>query len=70
MEAGVKRLTDFLVDLGIEKVEHTQKTYLGHLIAVHRLMRDEGCDDVLCRAGMFHSIYGTPSLSRREPPRK
>lgn len=59
MNHGVKRLTDFLVDLGIEKIGHTQKTYLGHLIAVHRLMQSEGCTDELCRAGMFHSIYGT-----------
>jgi hypothetical protein len=59
MDAGVKRLTDFLVGLGIEKVGHTRKTYLGHLIAVHRLMESEGCDAELCRAGMFHSIYGT-----------
>jgi hypothetical protein len=59
MDASVKRLTDFLVDLGIEKIGHTRKTYLGHLIAVHRLMESEGCDAELCRAGMFHSIYGT-----------
>src|SRR4051794_14366633 len=59
MDAGVKRLTDFLVGLGIEKIDHSKKTYLGHLIAVHRLMQSEGCTDELCRAGMFHSIYGT-----------
>jgi hypothetical protein len=54
-----KRLTDFLVAAGIEAVPHTGKTYLGHLINVHRLMHEQGCDVDLCRAGMFHSIYGT-----------
>src|SRR5437667_1145163 len=54
-----KKLTDFLVDLGIEKVPHTEKTYLGHLVNVYRLMESEGCTEELCRAGMFHSIYGT-----------
>lgn len=54
-----KRLTDFLVKLGVEKIDHTQKTYLGHLIGVYRLMETQGCTEELCRAGMFHSIYGT-----------
>jgi hypothetical protein len=57
-----KDLTDFLVDLGIEKVPHTEKTYLAHLVAVYRLMESRGCTQELCRAGMFHSIYGTQAF--------
>jgi hypothetical protein len=59
MQANYKQCIDFLVKLGIEKVEHTEKTYLGHLVNVYRLMESEGCDEEVCRAGMFHSIYGT-----------
>lgn len=59
MDQNYKRLTSFLVGLGIEKVPHTQKSYLGHLIAVYNFMKDEGCTEELCQAGMFHSIYGT-----------
>src|SRR5687767_4678538 len=59
MTATYKQMTDFLVDMGIEKVPHTQKSYLAHLIALHRFLKDEGYSDELCRAGMFHSIYGT-----------
>ena len=59
MHAEFKKMTTFLVNLGIEKVGHTGKTYLAHLIGVHRFMHDAGCSDELCRAGMFHSIYGT-----------
>jgi hypothetical protein len=59
MSAKYKQLTDFLVELGIEKVPHTEKTYLGHLVNVYRLMEANGCTEELCRAGMFHSIYGT-----------
>src|SRR5262249_24536291 len=59
MPANYKQLTEFLVNLGVEKVEHTEKTYLGHLVNVYRLMEKEGCDDEVCRAGMFHSIYRT-----------
>jgi hypothetical protein len=59
MQSNYKQLTEFLVNLGIEKVPHTEKTYLGHLVNVYRLMENDGCTEELCRAGMFHSIYGT-----------
>jgi hypothetical protein len=59
MVKDFKRLTDFLVDLGIEKVGHTKKTYLAHLIAVYRILEAQGFSEELCQAGMFHSIYGT-----------
>jgi hypothetical protein len=55
----LKKLTDFLMQLGVERIAHTEKTYLAHLIAVYRLMEAQKCDAELCRAGMFHSIYGT-----------
>jgi len=59
MPAELKPITDFLVNLGIEKVPHTQKNYLAHLIAVHRDLRSWGCPEEVCLGGMFHSIYGT-----------
>ncbi len=59
MHANYKQWTDYLVNLGIEKVAHTEKTYLGHLINVYRLMESEGCTEDVCKGGMFHSIYGT-----------
>src|SRR5439155_21070651 len=55
----LKRLTDFLIAVGVDKVGHTGKSYLAHLIGVYRDMEDRGCPEELCRAGMFHSIYGT-----------
>jgi hypothetical protein len=54
-----KRLTEYLVALGIEKVGHSGKSYLAHLVGLYRLMQSHGCNEELCRAGMFHSIYGT-----------
>jgi len=59
MAATLKQLTDFLVNLGIEQIAHTQKNYLAHLISVYKLMQAYGCEEDLCRAGLFHSIYGT-----------
>ena len=54
-----KRMTAFLREVGIEDQPHTGKTYLGHLLAVHRLLEEEGYGTDACRAGLFHSVYGT-----------
>lgn len=59
MAENFKRLTDFLLAQGVEQVGHTGKSYLAHLIGVYKLMQEQGCSDETCRAGMFHSIYGT-----------
>lgn len=77
MDKDFKKLTDFLVDIGVEQVPHTHKSYLAHLIAVYRLLKDQGSTEDVCRAGMFHSIYGTEKfqgftlpLERREEVRE
>jgi hypothetical protein len=59
MDPKFKQMTDFLVGNGVEKVPHTQKSYLAHLIAVFRDLEALGYSQDVCRAGMFHSIYGT-----------
>jgi hypothetical protein len=59
MTTGYKEFTPFLLEMGVESVPHTGKSYLAHVVNVYRLMEDQGCTDELCRAGMFHSIYGT-----------
>src|SRR5271165_1051549 len=59
MDRDSKRLTDFLLGIGIEQIPHTHKSYLAHLIAVYRDLESLGCPEDVCRAGMFHSIYGT-----------
>ena len=59
MATNFKRLTDFLVGLGVAKVGHTGQSFLAHLIGVYRYMEARGCSEELCRTGMFHSIYGT-----------
>jgi hypothetical protein len=45
-------------------VPHTNEVFLAHLIGVYRDLESWGCDDDLCRAGMFHSIYGTEKFQR------
>jgi hypothetical protein len=59
MSSDIKRHVEFLVQLGIGDVPHTQKSYLAHLTNVYRFMKDLGCPEELCQAGLFHSVYGT-----------
>jgi hypothetical protein len=63
-----KQLTDFLVSLGTDKVPHTNEVFLAHLIGVYRDLEAWGCDEDLCRAGMFHSIYGTERFQKFSLP--
>jgi hypothetical protein len=59
MDKNFKRFTDYLIAQGVDEVGHTNKTYLAHVIGVYRYMEARGCTEEVCRAGMFHSIYGT-----------
>ncbi len=52
-------LIAYLQKLGTADVEHTHGTYLGHVAGVYRDLQAWGCPEDVCRAGMFHSIYGT-----------
>jgi hypothetical protein len=54
-----KEMTDYLMQLGTKDVEHTGQGFLAHLIGVYKDLERWGCDLDVCRAGMFHSIYGT-----------
>lgn len=64
METTYRQLTDFLVALGTAEVDHTERKFLPHLIGVYRDLADWGCAEDVCRAGMFHSIYGTQKFQK------
>ena len=64
MAATFDQLVAFLSSLGTEQVAHTEGSFLTHLIAVYRDLQKWGCDELLCRAGMFHSIYGTEKFQK------
>lgn len=63
-----KQLTDFLVALGTTDVPHTEGSFLAHLIGVYKDLEAWGCDEDICRAGMFHSIYGTEKFRQFSLP--
>src|SRR5664279_4962606 len=69
MDSNYRCMVDFLVDLGTDSVPHTgEKGFLAHLIGVYRDLESWGCDRDVCRAGLFHSIYGTQIFRRFSLP--
>lgn len=61
-------LVNYLKRLDTANVEHTHGTYLGHNVGVYRDLKAWGCPEEVCRAGMFHSIYGTESFQEFQLP--
>ena len=51
--------TDFIVNEGADQIPHTKRTYLEHAVCVYKDLESWGCDEDVCNAGFFHSIYGT-----------
>lgn len=69
MDPKYREMIDFLRGLGTEEIEHSgDKGFLAHLVAVFSDLQQWGCDQDLCRAGMFHSIYGTELFRRFSLP--
>lgn len=58
----------FLASIGTGEIPHGSRidhegkpigTFLDHLTGTEAQLRAWGCEDALCHAGMYHSIYGT-----------
>ena len=54
-------LIEYLKEVGCEKKKHSKGTrnLLHHLVSVSAILSERGASDDLCKAGLFHSIYGT-----------
>ena len=59
MVATFKELTSFFQEVGAADVGHTNKSYLAHCIGVRNDMKKWGSSEEMCRAALFHSMYGT-----------
>ena len=69
MDPNYRPMIDFLRNLGTEDVQHSgEKGFLAHLVAVFRDMESWGGNQDLCRAALFHSIYGTELFRRWSLP--
>jgi hypothetical protein len=64
METHFKQMTNFIRSVGADDIEHSERTYLAHAIGVANDLRKWGCNEVMCDAAVFHSIYGTELFQR------
>ena len=69
MDPEYRSMVDFLRGLDIEDVPHSgKKGFFAHLVAVSGDLERWGCNRDVCRAGLFHSIYGTELFRRWSLP--
>jgi len=47
---------------------HSNGTLIAHLEGVHALLRQWGCSERICMAGLYHSVYGTEFYRRQTIP--
>ena len=59
-----QEMVQFLKDLGTDDIPHSGKPFIAHLISVFNDLKRWGADQDICRAGLFHSIYGTQEFQR------
>src|SRR5271166_729667 len=52
-------LIELLRDLGADKIPHSRKTLLDHLLGTADIIRRWTDDEDTYKAALFHSIYGT-----------
>ena len=56
---GAEGLVAFLEEMGAARIRHSARTFLDHLVGTARLLEKWGASPDACKAGLFHSIYGT-----------
>lgn len=52
-------LAELLESLDAQRVPHSRRTLAEHLVGTHHLLQSWGNGQAVCRAGLFHSVYGT-----------
>ena len=50
---------EYLKSIGCDKLPHSNRTLLEHLIGTAQLLKNLGRSEIEQKAGLFHSIYGT-----------
>lgn len=54
---------DFLRSCKADRIPHSGRTFLEHLEGTYALLESWGCDETVCVAGLFHSLYGTNAFT-------
>jgi hypothetical protein len=51
-----------LRELGADAIPHSSRSLLDHLIGTYDVLNQWYCDSDVCKAGLFHGVFGTPSF--------
>ncbi len=54
----------YLMDMNVFETPHSGRTLGVHLVKTHDMMVKWGCPDTWCKAGLFHSVYGTEFFTK------
>jgi hypothetical protein len=65
---GAARLFEALERLGADQVDHSGGTLLEHLVGVASILQRWRGSVRVCKAGLFHSIYGTADFRQATLP--
>jgi len=63
--AGADEMLAALRAAGADQVAHSGAQLLDHLIGVAAYLVEWGAEPAVCRAGLFHSAYGSATMRRR-----
>jgi hypothetical protein len=50
---------EYLIELNTNNINHTGRSFYEHLCNVEDILKICKCEDYVCLAGLYHSIYGT-----------
>ncbi len=57
-----ERAIRYLRELGAGEFAHVNGPLAQHLLGTHALLRQWGCREALCLAGLYHAVYGTAGI--------
>ncbi len=55
----MQQALEFLERIGAARLDHAKGSLMSHLVGTCRLLQAWGCENSVCFAGLFHSVYGT-----------
>tara|TARA_R110000868_G_scaffold199950_2_gene447091 strand:- start:954 stop:1829 length:876 start_codon:yes stop_codon:yes gene_type:complete len=56
---------NYLINKKTNLIQHGESNFLNHLINTYDILRSWKCNEDICFAGLFHSIYGNNSFLHR-----
>ena len=61
-EEELREMMALLREAGAGTVPHSSRFLMDHLSGTYHLLKKWQCDSDVCKAGLFHSVFGTPSF--------